>query len=246
MNLHKLLFGNRSGTDIWVLIDPDSQPISELINNVRFAESEGVTAILIGGSFLSNDNFNEVVKAVKANTKIPVVLFPGNSRQLSRHADGLLFTSLLSGRNPQFLIGEQVVAAPFVFQMKLPTIPTAYLLIESGRTTSAQFISDTHPIPRDKPRIVVAHALAASLMGMKAVYLEAGSGADKPVPADIISAVAKNAPISLIVGGGINNPSDAITAAKSGADAIVIGTVVEKKGNSVIREIVQAVKECNI
>jgi len=237
VSLYKQLFPDDNKSQVWVLIDPDSLPLPQLLENIVNAEEEGVSAILVGGSFIAHNDFDQIVEEIKNLTKLPVILFPGNSRQLSSHADGILFTSLLSGRNPQYLIGEQVMAAPLIFKMKLEAIPTAYLLIESGRTTSAQFVSDTKPIPRDKPQLAIAHAQAAELFGMKAVYLEAGSGAENPVPLSMIDLVSKNISIPVIVGGGLQSVEDALSALESGARVIVIGTVVEEQGGGFLKEL---------
>ena len=242
-NLHQVLFPNDKESKVWVLLDPDSLSVDKITQNVKSAEQGGASVFLVGGSFISDEQFDNCVAVVKGVTNLPVILFPGSSRQLSRHADGILFTSLLSGRNPQYLIGEQVMAAPRVMAMKLPAIPTAYLLIESGRVTSAQFVSNTSPIPRDKPALAVAHAQAAQLFGMQVVYLEAGSGALNPVPPELIKLVADNISIPVIAGGGIGSVEDAVAAAKAGARAIVIGTAVENNGGSIIGQIVNALSK---
>jgi len=241
INLRNSLFSASSPPAIWLLLDPDAQNPEELARTAAEAEEAGVRAILIGGSFIDHDGFDDAVKAVKRQVKIPIVLFPGGSRQISRHADGVLFMSLLSGRNPQYLIGEQVMAAPLIKKYKLPVLPMAYLLIESGSVTSAEFVSDTKPIPRDKPKFAAAHAMAAELFGMQAVYLEAGSGAKLPVPAEMIRMVSKSVDIPIIVGGGITSPELAANAAKAGAKSIVVGTAVEKNGAGILAEIVKAV-----
>lgn len=243
MGIYERLFPDDAKTRVWVLVDPDGTSLKNTLDNISTAEEEGISAILAGGSFVAGYNFDEFIKSIREATNLPVILFPGSSRQLSAHADGILFTSLLSGRNPQYLIGEQVMAAPAVFQMKLESIPTAYLMIESGRTTSAQFVSDTHPIPNDKPQIAVAHAMAAVLLGMKAVYLEAGSGAEIPVPCEVVKAVAKSVSIPVITGGGITRPEHAVAIAGAGCRAIVVGTAVERRGGSFIRELMSALGE---
>ncbi len=243
MNLFERLFPADGASRLWILIDPDSDSPDALGELAGAAEKDGAAVILIGGSFLYDDTFDSVVKAVKKVTSLPVVIFPGNSRQLSHHADGILFTSLLSGRNPQYLIGEQVQAAPIIRRMAIPSLSTAYLLVESGKTTSAEYISNTRPLPRDKPLIAVAHAQAAELLGMSAVYLEAGSGAEKVVPAEMIRLVSEAVSIPLIVGGGITGASEAVTAAHAGARAIVVGNAVERGGRGVIGEIAYSLKE---
>lgn len=242
MTLYEKLFSGSGHTDIWVLIDPDKISREGLISNAAAAEKEGASAILIGGSFLVRDDFDSAIKAVKDVTDLPVVLFPGSSRQVSGYADGILFLSLLSGRNPQYLIGEQVMAAPVICRLGLESIPTAYLLIESGRMTSAEFVSNTKPLPRDKPQLAVAHAQAAMLFGMKAVYLEAGSGAENSVPPEIVKMVVESVSIPVIVGGGITNPEQGVAVARAGARAIVVGTAVEKSDMKVLREMAKAIR----
>jgi len=242
MTLFEALFPSDNKPRLWVLIDPDSAPSEEFAKIANAAESKGAAAILVGGSMLFHAGFDKDIQSIKNATKLPVVLFPGSSRQLSPDADGLLFTSLLSGRNPQYLIDEQVHAAPIVRKLGLETIPTAYLLIESGSVTSAQYVSNTSPIPRMKPMIAVAHAQAAELLGFKAVYLEAGSGAEKPVPGDMIKMVKKAVSLPIIVGGGIKTAKDARNAADAGANAIVVGTAIERGGVGVISEITTALK----
>ena len=240
-SLHSILFPASSPPGIWLLLDPDAQEPEELARTAAEAEEAGVRAILIGGSFIDHEGFDEAVKAVKGRVRRPVLLFPGGSRQISKYADGVLFMSLLSGRNPQYLIGEQVMAAPLIKKLGLPVLPMAYLLIESGVVTSAEFVSDTKPIPRDKPKFAAAHAMAAELFGMQAVYLEAGSGAKLPVPEEMIRLVSKSVEIPIIVGGGITTPELAAKAAKAGASAVVVGTAVERNGAGVLKEMVRAV-----
>ncbi|MDM7926327.1 MAG: geranylgeranylglyceryl/heptaprenylglyceryl phosphate synthase, partial [bacterium] len=193
-------------------------------------EAQGADGILIGGSLLLDDGFDKCVEAVKRAVRIPVILFPGNGRQLSRYADAVLFMSLVSGRNPHLLIGEQVTSAPVIRAMGLEPVSMAYLLVESGETTAAEFMSATRPIPRNKPDIAAAHALAAEYLGMKLVYLEAGSGAKQSVPEAMIAAVARTVSVPVIVGGGIRAPEDAAAKVKAGASFVVTGNVLEKEG----------------
>lgn len=245
-SLKDRLFPPNAPPAIWLLLDPDHDEPEALAETAAKAEEAGVKAILVGGSFIAHDGFDDAVKAIKGQVRIPVVLFPGGSRQVSKYADGILFMSLLSGRNPQYLIGEQVMAAPIIKKLGLSHLSMAYLLIESGVVTSAGFVSDTRPIPRDKPKFAVAHAMAAELFGMQAVYLEAGSGAKLAVPEEMIRMVAKSVSIPIIAGGGITTPELAAKAATAGARAIVVGTAVEKGGAGVLREMVEAVEtlEC--
>lgn len=242
MRLIDRLFPKRGDAQLWLLLDPDSMSPVNLRQTAAEASHIGVNAILIGGSLITHDRFDASVRVVKRATKLPVVLFPGGSSQISRHADGILFISLLSGRNPQYLIGEQVKAAPIIKRLGLEAISTAYLLIESGRMTSIEYVSNTKPIPRDKALLAVAHAQAAELFGMQVVYLETGSGAEQTVPPEMIRAVVQSVALPVIVGGGINTPKSALAAVKAGARAIVVGTAVEREGLDVIRGISQAIR----
>ncbi len=219
------------GAGYLVLIDPDHRSVAELTDMARQCAAQGADGFLIGGSLLFSDHFDELVRSIKEVVDVPVVLFPGSSRQLSRHADAVLFMSLISGRNPQTLIGEQVMAAPLIHSLGLETIPMGYMLIESGNVTTAQFMSNTNPIPREKPQIAVAHGLAGQYLGMKLLYLEAGSGAEKSVPETMIHTVTHHVSIPLIVGGGIRTPEDAAAKVKAGASFVVTGNVLEKEEN---------------
>ncbi len=223
------------GAAFLVLIDPDTKAVStdsnyeqNLKSQVKNICANGADAILVGGSTIGATDFDGFVKLVKSVSTIPVVLFPGNSMQVSKYADAILFLSLLSGRNPEYLIGEQVKAAPIIKQLGIEVIPTGYLLIESGGQTSVLRMSHTLPIPRDKPNIVKYHALAAEYLGMKLVYLEAGSGAKNSVPESTIKAVKDYINIPIIVGGGIRTPDKAKSKVKAGASYIVIGNVLQK------------------
>jgi len=222
---------NDKGAGYLVLIDPDKGSIEKLTELAKTCEKQEVDGLLIGGSLLLSTRFDELVKAIKKAVSIPVILFPGSSRQISAHADAILFMSLISGRNPQNLIGEQVMAAPVVRETGIEPISMGYMLVESGQTTSAEFISNTRPLPRNKPEIAVAHALAAEYLGMKLVYLEGGSGADHSVPEEMIQAVESVLSIPLIVGGGIRNADEAGRKVKAGASFIVTGNFFESQEN---------------
>jgi len=225
-----------------VLLDPDDFSIEQGVETAREAEEAGADAFLIGGSLMCTDHFDQFVHAVKKTVSVPVLIFPGDSSQLSRHADGLLYLSLISGRNPVNLIGEHVKAAPMIKRLGLEPIPTAYLLVESGQVTSVEFMSNTRPLPRTKPMIAAAHALAAQYMGMAMVYLEAGSGAPQPVPNEMIKAVRGYTELPLIVGGGIRDVDTAVEKLEAGADVIVTGNLLQKRdGVKVMREIAQAI-----
>jgi putative glycerol-1-phosphate prenyltransferase len=214
----------------FVLVDPDKIRIDAIPEFVRVAEASGVDALLVGGSLIVDDSFHMCIAAMKKHTKLPVIIFPGSLMQVSPAADAILFLSLLSGRNSEHIIGDQVLAAPVVKKIGLEAISTAYLLVESGRVTSAEFMSNTRPLPRHKPDIAVAHALAAEILGFKMIYLEAGSGALQSVPEEMIGAIAKHCSVPLIVGGGITTPEEASKKVRAGANFIVTGNVLEKDG----------------
>ena len=220
------------GAGYIVLIDPDKLSLEDNIKLAVQAEKEDADIIFIGGSLLSTPIFDELVKQIKNAVTIPVIIFPGGVQQISRHADAILFMSVISGRNPDLLISQHVMGAPIVKMLNLEAISTGYMLIESGRVTSAEFMSNTKPIPRDKPDIAVAHALAAEYLGMKLIYLEAGSGALHPVPDEMIQAVSRICSLPVIVGGGIRTPELAQQKVKAGASFIVTGNVLEKEKKS--------------
>ncbi|MFQ6116288.1 MAG: geranylgeranylglyceryl/heptaprenylglyceryl phosphate synthase [bacterium] len=219
------------GAGYLVLIDPDRLATEEILRRVGLMAELGVDALLIGGSLLFTSDFNALVKGVKEKAKVPTIIFPGSTKQISRHADAIFFLSLVSGRNPTYLIGEQVVAAPIIKDMGIEPIPTGYILIESGKKTTVEFMSNTQPIPRDKPEIVKAHALAAQYLGMKLVYLEGGSGAKHSVPEEVIRAVCDYVSIPIVVGGGIKTPEVAHKKVQAGASFVVIGTALEREKN---------------
>ena len=212
-----------------VLIDPDNHSDESLGQLVECATNARVDFFFIGGSLLLEGRFEKTIAFIKDRSAIPVIIFPGNSYQVSPKADAILFLSLISGRNPEYLIGQQVIAAPAVKEAGLEVIPTGYLLIDGGRISSTSYITQTIPIPNDKPDIAVATALAGEMLGMKLIYLEAGSGAENPVSAEMISAVKKSLSVPLIVGGGIRSGEQAEEICKAGADMIVIGNVLEKE-----------------
>lgn len=214
---------------IAVLIDPDKiDDPSQLNHLLNLASENCIDFFFVGGSLITTTNLAEVVKKIKVNVTIPVVLFPGNSMQIDPHADALLFLSLISGRNPELLIGQHVVAAPVVRNTRLEVIPTGYMLVNSGRTTSAAYISNTMPIPEDKYSLAACTAMAGEMLGLRAIYLDAGSGAETAISPKMISSVRKSIKTPLIVGGGINTTRKAVDALEAGADMIVIGNALEK------------------
>ncbi|MEE2911234.1 MAG: geranylgeranylglyceryl/heptaprenylglyceryl phosphate synthase [Candidatus Poribacteria bacterium] len=210
-----------------VLVDPDRIKLKEIPSFAQRAQSAGVDGVLLGGSFLTND-LSIIAETLKKSTDLPIILFPGSAMQVTPHADAILFMSLLSGRNANYLIGEQVKAAPMIQRVGLETISTGYILIDGGQQTAVSFISNTTPIPNDKAEIAWAHALAAQYLGMKLIYLEAGSGAKKPVPDQIIHSVKKQVTVPIIVGGGIRSPEVARKKVAAGAQFVVTGNVIEQ------------------
>ncbi len=209
------------------LIDPDvfSEAMETTLQQV--AQREWVDLILVGGSLLHRVETDRVVRQIKTKTSTPVLLFPGSAFQLSGRVDAVLFLVLLSGRNPEYLIGKHVEAAPFIERHGLEVIPTSYLLIEGGRISSAQYVSGTIPLPKDRPQLAAVTALAGRYMGQRLVYLDAGSGACEPVSPDIIAAVQRRVPLPLIVGGGIRTPQQARAAWIAGATVVAVGNQLE-------------------
>lgn len=225
-----------------VLLDPDAKSPSESASVAALAEDAGADVLLVGGSLSLSGRCGETVAAVKEATSLPVVIFPGNSGFVAEGADAILFLSLVSGRNPQFLIGEHVLAAPALKRMGLEIVPTAYMLVEGGTTTSVEFMSGTRPLPRDKPDIAMAHALAAQYLGMRLVFLDAGSGAQEHVPEDMVTAVAGYVELPVMVGGGIRDPETAGRLVRAGATLIVTGEVIERSGDALLlRDFARAV-----
>jgi phosphoglycerol geranylgeranyltransferase len=207
-------------------VDPDKFDNNSLEHIGKAAGRNKVDFILVGGSLISSPVDN-AVKILKESTDVPVILFPGNVTQITGLADGIFLLCLISGRNPEYLIGHHVIAAPILKKTGLEIIPTSYVLIENGRVTSVEYISNTKPIPADKIELAVATAMAGEMLGHKLLYLEAGSGAIEPVKTNLITAVKKNINIPLIVGGGIKNPDHIRAIYKAGADVIVVGTALE-------------------
>ena len=224
----KLLEKNKQ---IAVLIDPDKIDEKQLVALVKKATEAKVDFFLVGGSLLLKNNFENIISILKTLSKKKVIIFPGNSTQISNQADGILLLSLISGRNADLLIGNHVHAAPLLKQSKLAIIPTGYILIESGSATTVSYISNTQPIPANKPEIAACTALAGEQLGLHCIYLEAGSGATFPVSKEIIKSVKKNTSIPIIVGGGLRSKEAIETAFTAGADIVVIGTAIEKDVN---------------
>lgn len=232
----------KKGAGYFVLIDPDRLDKAAILKLSEKACDAGADALFVGSSLLLSSDLDDLLMAIRTVATIPIVIFPGNIMQISRHADAILFLSLISGRNPNFLIGEQVRAAPIIRQYGLEPISTGYMLIDSGRLTSAEFMSNTRPIPRDKCDIAKATALAAEYLGMRLLYLEAGSGAQYPVSTEMIREVTNYSSLPIIAGGGIRTPEQARERVQAGASFIVTGNALENMTDgNMIREFASAV-----
>jgi putative glycerol-1-phosphate prenyltransferase len=244
--LETLAERSRTGKkSIAVLVDPDKvSDTGQLQHLINLASENLVDFFLVGGSLVTTTNMAEVVKQIKDNVSIPVILFPGNSMQIEPGADALLFLSLISGRNPELLIGQHVIAAPIIKNTRLEVIPTGYMLINSGKTTSVAYISNTTPIPEDKYSLAACTAMAGEMLGLRAIYMDAGSGAEREISARMITTVKKSINVPLIIGGGINTRQKAFSALEAGADMIVIGNALEKEPNLLI-EISEKIYEWN-
>jgi len=219
------------GAAFLVLIDPDKLHEDKLPGFINTCNNAGTDGFLIGGSLLMHGGIDAYIAEIKKHTTLPVIIFPGAISQVSKNADGILFISVVSGRNPEHLIGKHVLSAPLIKQAGIEPLSTGYMLVESGSMTTALYMSGSHPIPRKKPEIAAATALAAEYLGMKLIYLEAGSGADNTVPDEMVKAVSSTCSIPLIVGGGIKTPADARNKVKNGASIIVIGNFLENEEN---------------
>lgn len=233
---------NSKGAAYLVLLDPDKVNVDRLPEFVKYCERAGVDAFLIGGSLMLNNNFELFIKKAKQSTKVPVIIFPGSIQQVSGEADSILYLSVISGRNPEHLIGKHVIAAPLIKETGIEPISTGYILIESGVTTTAQYMSGSSPIPRNKPEIAAATALAAEYLGMKLIYLEAGSGAENTVPDEMVKKVSSFCSVPVIVGGGIKTPTVARQKIENGAKLVVTGNFFENENNwDMIKDFADAV-----
>ena len=238
----KILEKKKNGLkQIALLIDPDKITMDGLNELLSAVNGTPPDLILTGGSLIS-EKMDEIVKTIKNECDIPLLLFPGSSIQISRHADGILFLSLLSGRNPEFLISHHVSAAPLLKSSGMEIISTGYLLIDGGKVSSVEYISNTKPLPREKTDLAAATAVAGEMMGMKTLYLEAGSGASVPVPETMIRKVREQTDIPLFVGGGLNTPEKIRSACEAGADIVVVGNAFEKDPG-LLESFVEVVRE---
>jgi len=211
-----------------VLIDPDKVDSNKIDQLTELALEAKVDYLFVGGSLVVSNHLDKAVQRIKKNCNIPVILFPGSPSQISIHADALLYLSLISGRNPELLIGQHVISAAAVKQSGLEIISTGYMVIDGGAPTTVSYISNAAPIPADKNEIAVCTAMAGEMLGMKVIYMDAGSGARKPISEGMIEKVAGTIEVPIIVGGGITDPEKAYLNCKAGADIVVIGNAIEK------------------
>ena len=223
-----------------VLIDPDKVSDASMEQLIDLAVTAKVDYFFIGGSLVISNYVDECVQMIKRHCNIPAVLFPGSPSQVSKYADALLYLSLISGRNAELLIGQHVVSAAVVKQSGLEIMPTGYMVIDGGAPTTVSYISNASPIPADKNEIAMCTAMAGEMLGMRLIYMDAGSGAKRPIPESMIQRVAQSISAPLIVGGGIIQPEKAYLNCKAGADVIVVGNAIEKDA-SLIKEMAAAV-----
>ena len=225
-----------------ILVDPERTDASLASRLAERAEREGAAGLLIGTSFDGAARTAEVAEAIKRSTTLPLLLFPGSANQLVPMVDAVLLLSLVSGRNPQYLIEEHVRAVPFLLRHDIATISTAYLLVDGGRVTAVESVSQTRPLPADKPELAAVHAVAASLIGMAAVYLDAGSGAPHPVAPAVVRAVRQAVRLPIFVGGGMRTPEQVAAARAAGADLVIVGSAIEVSGPDGIGALVAAAR----
>ena len=230
-NIYNAIITSKNQKLLAILLDPEKLTLDSLAPLVEKINASPATHILVGGSSFEGNHLDELIQTIKKNTDLPILLFPGNPSQISAEADGILFLTLLSGRNPDYLIEHQVNAVPFLKKTHLEVISTGYILIESGNETSVQKVSQTQPLKRDNAEYILQTAQAGELIGNKLIYLEAGSGAKWAVPNEIIELVAQNITIPILVGGGIRTKEAIENAYKAGATMVVIGTAFENDSN---------------
>lgn len=246
MSLQKNLKRNRKRglKSFAVLLDPDKVNLRSAGKLLRLAVESKVDYFFVGGSLITNDSFADLIELLKRETSIPVIIFPGSNLQLSNRADGILFLSLISGRNPEYLIGQHVAAAPSLKKSKLEVLPTGYILVDCGKPTTVSYISNTTPIPYDKPSVAACTAMAGELLGMKLIYMDGGSGASKTISVEMISQVKQAIKLPLIVGGGIKSVQKARSIIEAGADIIVVGNAIEDQP-MLLTEIAEMISEYN-
>lgn len=226
-----------------LLIDPDSSSLDSVKAQCERAKASNTDLIFIGGSLMTNGSMDHAIEAIKSTCDIPVVIFPGDPSQVSGKADAILLLSVISGRNPEMLIGRHVMSAPGLKRSGIEVIPTGYMLIDSGTQTTASYMSGTTPIPHDKKDIAACTALAGEMLGLKAIFMDGGSGAKNPISEEMISSVRSQIDIPLIIGGGIRSAEKAIANCKAGADIIVVGNAIEKDPE-LLAEIADGIHSC--
>ncbi len=225
-----------------VLVDPDNVRLPDMVEMAGVCNDAKVDFVLMGGSLMMSQHLDECIKVFKKHSRIPVMLFPGSPEQLSPYADALLYLSLISGRNPELLIGAHVVSAPKVKASGLEVISTGYMIIDGGVPTTVSYMSHSAPIPHNKNGIALCTAMAGEMLGMKLIYMDAGSGAQRPISESMIRTVNEQLNVPLIIGGGITDAEMAYRACRAGADLIVVGNAIEKDP-SLIREMAEAVHQ---
>jgi phosphoglycerol geranylgeranyltransferase len=228
-----------------LLVDPDKVEKTKTTNLVALAVKSRVDYLFVGGSLVVSDHLDQVVQQIKSLCNIPVILFPGTPSQVSPFADALLYLSLISGRNPELLIGQHVISAPAVRKSGLEIISTGYMVVDGGAPTTVSYISNALPIPADKNEIALCTAMAGEMLGMKMIYMDAGSGARRPISTEMIERVSANIEIPLLIGGGIQNPEKVYHNARAGADLIVVGNAIEKD-SSLLSEMAAALHSVSV
>ena len=210
------------------LIDPDKKNHNLIKNQLHYINENDFCSVLVGGSLLMDSNFDDRINYIRSKTNLPLISFPSSSSQLHKKFDAILFLSLISGRNPQYLIGEHVNSAPIIYSLGIESIPVGYILIDGGGLSSVELMSNTRSLPMEKVDIIIAHALASQYLGHKFIYLECGSGAKNTIDLNLLQQIKKTVNIPLIVGGGVKNENDIKNLYNSGADLIVVGTMIEQ------------------
>lgn len=228
-----------------VLLDPDKVDFNTFSAFLSRAVENEVDFFFVGGSLITNYAIDQLIAAIQEQTNIPTILFPGNSLHIDPSADAILLLSLISGRNPDFLIGQHVIAAPMLKKSGIEVLPTGYMLVESGKLTTVSYISNTTPIPHDKAAIAACTAMAGEMLGLRNIFLDAGSGAQIPVSPEMIAAVRAAVDTPIIVGGGIDSSEKALLALQAGADVVVVGNGIEQNQN-LLPEVAAAVKMFNL
>lgn len=228
-----------------VLVDPDSVSLKKVDELAALCNDAQVDYLFIGGSLMVTNHLNSCIEQFKKSSTIPVVLFPGSPNQISKEADALLYLSMISSRNPELLIGAHVVSAPMVKESGLEILSTGYIVIDGGAPTTVSYMSNSAPVPRDKNDIAVCTAMAGEFQGKNIIYMDAGSGAKKPITEEMIHDVSRHISLPLVIGGGIITPEKAFNNCKAGAQVIVVGNAIEKD-ESLIKEISAAIHQARV